>query len=159
MRRILAPLALIAAAACSHMVPAASSGEPDRPPALPEGLGAARAGYIAAWGGTDRAALASFFADDAQVVFSDFTLEGRARIEERWLAEDVGRVNDLVMVTQRVSRSGHDVTEAGMVTLRFRGQGGDVRAERGTYEHTWTRTAAGWKLKMVKMDTHPAPAL
>lgn len=161
MSRSLAAIAVVALAACSHVLPPQTpSGvrEWDRTPTLPAGLGAARAAYIAAWGGTDRAALAGFFTDDARVVFSDETLEGRARIEARWLAQDAGRVSDLVMVPDHVDGHDAEVAEGGTVTLRFRGEGGEVRAERGTYEHVWARQPDGaWKLRSVRMDTHPTP--
>ena len=124
---------------------------------FPPGLAAARDGYVAAWKGTDRAALAAFFAEDARVIFPDYTLEGRARIEERWLAEDVGKVSDLVMTPGRVTRSGDEVTEAGTATLRFRRADGQLGAERGHYEHVWARQPDGaWKLRSVRMETHPA---
>jgi ketosteroid isomerase-like protein len=124
---------------------------------LPAALRAARDGYVVAWQGTDRAALAAFFAEDAKVIFPDYTLEGRAQIEERWLAEDVGKVSGLVMTPGRVTRGDGEVTESGTVTLRFRGAGGEVRAERGTYEHVWARQAdSAWKLRSVRMETHPA---
>jgi ketosteroid isomerase-like protein len=150
-----------ALAACSHVVPPATpSGvrEGDRTPTLPAGLGAARTAYMNAWSNPDHAALAAFFTEDARVVFADETLEGRARIHDEWLAEDAGRVSDLVMVPERVDPRDGEVTEGGTVTLRFRGDGGTVRAERGTYEHVWVRQPDGaWKLRSVRMNTHPAP--
>jgi len=146
--------ALVVLAACAPSRTAAGGEGP-----FPAGLGATRDAYVAAWGGTDRAALASFFAEDGRVVFRDYTLEGRARIDARWLAEDVGRVSALVMTPGSVTRAaGGEVTEAGTVTLRFRREGGEVGAERGTYEHVWARQPDGaWKLRSVRMDTHPVP--
>jgi ketosteroid isomerase-like protein len=155
MRRIVAVVALGVLAACATSRAAVDTGGDPRFPAT---LGAARAGYAAAWGGTDRVALAAFFAEDARVIFRDYTLEGRARIDERWLTEDIGRVSELVMTPDRVSRAGDEVTEAGTVTLRFRREGGEVGAERGSYEHVWARQGDGtWKLRSVRMETHPAP--
>jgi ketosteroid isomerase-like protein len=67
-------------------------------------------------------------------------------------------VSELVMTPERVVRGGDEVTESGTVTLRFRGQGGETRRERGTYEHLWARQGDGtWKLRLVRMETHPAP--
>jgi uncharacterized protein (TIGR02246 family) len=124
---------------------------------LPPGLAAARAAYVAAWNGGDRAALAAHFAEDARVVFRDYTLEGRRQIDERWLAEDAGKVSGLEMTTERVARSGGEVTESGTATLHFRRGDGTVGAERGAYEHVWARQSDGaWKLRSVRMDTHPA---
>lgn len=124
---------------------------------FPDALEAARAGYVAAWNGTDRAALAAYFAEDAQVIFRDYTLTGRAQIEERWLAEDVGKVSGLVMTAGRVTRDGDEVTEAGSATLRFRRGDGEYGQETGRYEHVWKlQTDGTWKLRVVRMDTHPA---
>ena len=150
MRRIVVALAMGVLAGCA--APRASG-----PGAFPAGLAEARAAYAAAWGGTDRAALAAFFAEDARVIFPDYTLEGRARIDERWLTEDIGKVTALVMTPERITRSGDEVTEAGTVTLRFRREGGETGAERGTYEHVWARQPDGaWKLRSVRLETHPA---
>jgi len=124
---------------------------------FPDALEAARTGYVAAWNGSDGAALAAYFAEDAQVVFPDYTLTGRAQIEERWLADDVGKVSGLVMTPGRIARDGDEVTEAGSVTLRFRRGDGEVGQETGRYEHVWKLQADGiWKLQVVRMDTHPA---
>ena len=151
MRRIMAALAMGVLAGCATARTTGSG-------AFPAGLAEARDGYVAAWTGTDRAALAAFFAEDARVIFTDYTLVGRAQIEERWLTEDVGKVSGLVMTPERVTRGDGEVTESGTVTLRFRREGGEVGAERGTYEHVWARQPGGaWKLRSVRMETHPAP--
>jgi len=161
-RRTLAAALLVSLAACAPRVqspPAAPMAAQAAPgPVFPTDVAAARAAYIAAWQGTDRAALASFFAPDARVVFSDETYDGRAEIDRRWLAEDVGRVSELVMTPAHVTADGDRVTEAGTVTLLFRAAGGESHAERGTYEHVWARQPDGtWKLQTVHMDSHPAP--
>jgi ketosteroid isomerase-like protein len=155
MRRIVAGLALGVLAGCagSRTMAAGPAAGP-----FPAGLAAARAAYATAWAGSDRAALAAFFAEDARVIFPDYTLDGRARIDERWLREDIGRVTDLALTPEHVTRAGDEVTEAGTLTLRFRKEGGDVGAERGSYEHVWARQPGGaWILRSVRMDTHPAP--
>lgn len=124
---------------------------------FPAALETARAGYVAAWNGSDRAALAAFFAEDAQVIFRDYTLTGRAQIEARWLADDVGKVSGLTMTAGRIARDGDEVTEAGSVTLRFRRGDGEYGQESGRYEHVWKLQSDGtWKLRSVRMDTHPA---
>jgi uncharacterized protein (TIGR02246 family) len=152
MRRSIAALALGLLAAC------AAPGTGPGPEGMPMDLAAAHMAYAAAWAGTDRAALASFFTDDARVIFRDYTLEGRAQIEARWLMRDVGRVTSLVMASQQVARLQDEVTESGTVTLRFRRESGEVSAEAGTYQHVWARQPDGaWKLRSVRMDTHPAP--
>lgn len=144
--------AFILAAACAPL-PQAPAGEP-----LPPGVAAARAAYVRGWNDGDRAALAASFAEDAQVVFRDYTLDGRARIDEKWLAEDVGKVSELVMTPERVSASGGEVAESGTATLRFRRGDGTIGGERGTYEHVWARQPDGrWKLRRVRMDTHAVP--
>lgn len=126
---------------------------------FPDALGAARAGYVAAWNGTDRVRLAAYFAEDAQVIFPDYTLTGRAQIDTRWLADDVGKVSGLVMTPGRIARDGDEVTEAGSVTLRFRRGDGEYGQETGRYEHVWKLQIDGtWKLRVVRMDTHPVPA-
>ena len=123
---------------------------------LPAAVRAAHDAYVAAWNPGDRAALAALFAEDARVSFGDETMEGRARIDERWLAEDAGKVSDLVMVPERVTRSGDEVTESGTATLHFRRGDGSIGSERGRYEHVWARQPdGGWKLRSVLMDTHP----
>lgn len=127
------------------------------PPEIPAQLAAARAGYVSAWQAHDLGAISAFFAGDARVVFPDRTLEGRERIERQWIAEDVGKVSELVMTPRHTDRIGDEFTESGTVTLRFAGAGG-TREERGTYEHVWARQPDGsWKLKRVRMETHPAP--
>lgn len=149
MRRIVAAVAMSVLAGCA--APRASG-----PGAFPAGLAETRAAYAAAWAGTDRAALAALFAEDARVIFPDYTLEGRARIEERWLTEDIGKVTDVVMTPDRVTRSGDMVTEVGTITLSFRREGGEIGRERGSYEHVWARQPDGaWKLGSVRMETHP----
>jgi ketosteroid isomerase-like protein len=150
MRRIFAALAVGLLAACA--APRASG-----PGRFPAELAETRRAYAAAWGGTDRAALAAFFAEDARVIFADYTLEGRARIEERWLTEDIGKVSDVVMTPDSVTRAADEVTESGTLTLRFRRGDGQVGAERGSYEHVWALQPGGaWMLRSVRMDTHPA---
>ena len=150
MRRIFAALAVGVLAACA--TPRGIG-----PGSFPAELAETRRSYTAAWGGTDRAALAAFFAEDARVIFPDYTLDGRARIEERWLTEDIGKVTDVVMMPERVTRTSTEVTEAGTLTLRFRRADGQVGAERGTYEYVWVLQPGGaWLLRSVRMDTHPA---
>ena len=153
MRRTMAALALGLLAACG-----APRTAPE-PEGLPIDLAATLGAYTRAWAGTDRAALAAFFTDDAQVVFRDYTLDGRAQIEQRWLMSDLGRVTGLVMATHQVFRLEDGIAESGTVTLRFRRESGEESAEAGTYDHLWARQPDGtWKLRQVRMDTHPAPA-
>lgn len=123
-------------------------------PQIPAELAAARTRYVAAWQAHDLGAIAAFFTGDARVVFPDRTLEGRDRIEREWIAEDVGKVSELVMTPQHTDRIGDEFTETGTVTLRFAGASG-TRDERGTYEHVWARQPDGsWRLKLVRMETH-----
>jgi ketosteroid isomerase-like protein len=156
---ILAALVLIAAACTPSSPPAAPS-----PPAsavasadsFPAAVRAAHDAYVAGWNAGDRAALAALFTEDARVSFGNETMEGRARIDERWLGEDVGKVSDLVMTPERVTRSGGEVTESGTATLHFRRGDDSIGSERGRYEHVWARQPDGaWKLRSVLMDTHP----
>jgi len=153
MGRTMAVLALGLLAACG-----APRTAPE-PEGIPPDLAATQQAYTVAWAGTDRAALAAFFTEDAQVVFRDYTLEGRAQIEQRWLMSDLGRVTDLVLASHQVLRLEDGIAESGTVTLRFRRESGEVGAEAGTYDHLWARQPDGsWKLRRVRLDTHPAPS-
>jgi len=124
---------------------------------LPAAVRAAHDAYVAAWNAGDHAALAALFADDAEVYFGDELLAGsRAEIDERWLSKEAGLVSALVMTPDRVTRGGDEVTESGTATLRFRRGDGSTGSERGGYAHVWARQPDGaWKLRSVRMDTHP----
>ena len=150
---------LLFVAACTPAPPhGAIAPTPSTAPAdtLPGAVRAAHDAYVAAWNARDRAALAALFAEDARVSFGEETMEGRARIHERWLTPEAGKVSDLVMTPERVTVSGDEVTESGTATLRFRRGDGSIGSERGRYEHVWARQPDGaWKLRGVRMDTHP----
>jgi ketosteroid isomerase-like protein len=155
----LAVLVLITAA-CTPSPPPAAAAPPPRAASVdtfPAAVRAAHDAYVAAWNAGDRAALVALFAEDARVSFGDETMEGRTRIDERWLTPEAGKVSDLVMIPGHVTVSGGEVTESGTATLRFRRGDGSIGSERGRYEHVWARQPDGaWKLRSVRMDTHPA---
>lgn len=159
MKPTLAVLVLITAA-CTPSPPPAAAAPPPRAASVdtfPAAVRAAHDAYVAAWNAGDRAALVALFAEDARVSFGDETMEGRTRIDERWLTPEAGKVSDLVMIPGHVTVSGGEVTESGTATLRFRRGDGSIGSERGRYEHVWARQPDGaWKLRSVRMDTHPA---
>ena len=165
----IAALSLLAACTPSTMTttspspaPAATSGTTVSvcsAAAIPGDLAPIRNAYIAAWQGTDADAVARFFVDDAVVRTDDQTMTGRVAITSGWISEDIGKLSDLNLAARSVSQAGADVTESGVMMLKFRHNDGTVTNEGGSYTHVWARQPDGtWRLRQARLTRGAASA-
>jgi ketosteroid isomerase-like protein len=126
---------------------------------IPGDLAPTRNAYIAAWQGTDADAVGRFFMDDAVVRTDDQEMTGRVAITSGWISEDIGKLSDLHLTARSVSQAGADVTESGMMTLKFRHNDGTVTNEGGSYTHVWTHLPDGtWRLRRARLTRGAASA-
>lgn len=126
---------------------------------IPGDLAPTRNAYIAAWQGTDADAVGRFFVDDAVVRTDDQSMTGRVAITSGWISEDIGKVSNLHLTSRSVSQAGADVTESGVMTLKFRHSDGRVTDEGGSYTHVWARQPDGtWRLREARITRGAASA-
>lgn len=120
--------------------------------------------YVAAWNGTDPAAVVAFFTEDATAVLGDSTYTGREQIAEKWINGSVAVVKDLSISNMTTTRSGEDWIAAGDYSHAATMEG-STAPETGRFESTWRRQADGsWKIVSEKIapnmpaDSAAAPA-
>ncbi|HEU4562692.1 MAG TPA: nuclear transport factor 2 family protein [Longimicrobium sp.] len=119
---------------------------------IPGDLAPTRDAYIAAWQGTDADAVGRFFVEDAVVRTDDQTMTGKVAIISGWIGEDIGKLSNLHLIARSVSQTGADVTERGVMILRFRHDDGTTTNEGGSYTHVWTRQSDGtWRLREARL--------
>lgn len=115
--------------------------------------------FVAAWNGSDPAALDGFFTDDAVVVDDTMTYTGRQQIREQWLASNVAVVSNLQVHDVRWEPSGSDYRATGHYTMRVTLPDTAMDVS-GRFEDTWTRGADGqWRVRSMNITTDPPPAM
>ncbi|HSJ06792.1 MAG TPA: nuclear transport factor 2 family protein [Longimicrobiales bacterium] len=128
--------------------PAEETAQPGYMDDRPADLVSAQEAYLAAWNGSDPAALAAFFTDDARATVGDNTYTGIAEIRDRWAGENVAAVSDLESEPESFNRVGDDYVEEGTYSHTLTPPEGDVQTVTGRYNVTWTRSADGqWRIR------------
>lgn len=126
-------------------------------PPLPAAVAAANDAYLAAWNGTDPAAVLAFYTPTA-VVVQNGTRLAREELLERWIAPTVGRVTQLQGETQDVIADGNRVVTSGSFRYRSVPPDGAPSTLHGVYTHTWERQRdRSWKLRSSSVTNTPAP--
>jgi uncharacterized protein (TIGR02246 family) len=108
--------------------------------------------YVAAWNGSDPAAVAAFFTEDATARVGDDTYTGRQAIQSDWLQSSVPIINNLQRRETRREQRGQDhVVEATYTHAPFETEEGPG----GTGGHsnlTWTQGADGqWRIRSAEV--------
>jgi uncharacterized protein (TIGR02246 family) len=134
--------------------PTQETGQPAYMDDRPADLVSRQEAYLGAWNGSDAAALAAFFTDDATATVGDNTYNGIAEIRDRWAGENVAAVSDLEAEPETFNRSGNDFVEEGTYSHTMTPPEGDVQTITGRYTVTWTQGADGqWRIR----STHIRP--
>lgn len=111
-----------------------------------------------AWNGTDAAAVARFYTEDATVTTNDSTYRGRADIEQRWVAPGVQGVHDLQGRNERMEAHGGDFVQSGDYHFTGALPDGQPVEGSGTFRTTWTRTQAGeWRIREQEVRSNDPP--
>jgi uncharacterized protein (TIGR02246 family) len=128
--------------------PTEETGQPAYMDDRPADLMSAQEQYLASWNGSDPAAVAAYFTEDATATVGDNTYNGIAEIRDVWAGENVAAVSDLEAEPESFSRSGDDFMEEGTYSHTFTPPEGDVQTVTGRYTVTWTRAADGqWRIR------------
>jgi ketosteroid isomerase-like protein len=158
---LIVPLTLACARDADETVPAA---EPAEVPAadaaaMPQQLAGRIDQYTAAWNGSNTAAVAEFFTDDATARVGDDTFTGRQEIEGGWL-QNVPNINDLDIRETLTEQRGQDYYMEGTYThAPFQTEEG-VSGTSGRFTVTWTQAADGqWRIRSTEVmpDAPPQP--
>jgi hypothetical protein len=106
-------------------------------------------------------AVAALFTEDAVI---DYAVGGGAKLTAGELAAWLGRSMAIFRVTQHllglpvIDVSGDTArTRVPVIAthVQARHDGTEVSAVlHGTYSHEWTRTAAGWRMRSLRFDSH-----
>jgi uncharacterized protein (TIGR02246 family) len=131
----------------------AATGEATVPPELASRIEQ----YTAAWNGSDPAAVAEFFAEDATARVGDETYTGRQEIQAGWLAA-VPNINNLAANETIVEQRGQDYHSAGTYTHDPVADGPTAGNTSGRYSLTWMRAPDGqWRIRSseVMPDAQP----
>ncbi|CAN5880474.1 hypothetical protein BH23GEM9_BH23GEM9_09030 [soil metagenome] len=156
---LIVPLAAACARDADDTVPAA---EPAEAPAtdmatMPAALTGRVDQYTAAWNGSDPAAVAAYFTDDATARVGDDTFNGRQEIESGWLA-NVPNINNLQIHETRTEQRGQDYYSEGTYThAPFQTEEGPSGTS-GRYTVTWTQSADGqWRIRSTEVMPDAPP--
>ncbi|CAN5515184.1 hypothetical protein BH24GEM3_BH24GEM3_19070 [soil metagenome] len=115
---------------------------------MPAELSGAWNASIRAWNQDDPAALAAHYTEDAVVQAGDSTYNGRAAIQQRWLARNLPVISDLQATSESFNRQGSDIEESGRYTMRVTPPQGAPETQTGSYTQTWTRATDGnWRIR------------
>jgi uncharacterized protein (TIGR02246 family) len=162
--------------ACAVVVPFALACAPDRddpdampgetpPPAaaeaeLPPELASAGDRYVEAWNGTDAAAVAAFFTENAMATVNGEMYHGRQEILEGWIEPNVGNLSNLEITETATRREGDDFYGEGTWTATVVTPEGETDQASGRYSGTWTHDADGqWRIRSTNVETdEPAAA-
>lgn len=99
--------------------------------------------YLAAWQGTDPAAIAAFFAQEAVVTVPDgTTFTGKADIQSRWIAPGLPTMSEFNVVPESFEMSGDRITETGTFSFRQTSEG-ESEMVSGSYQEVWQRQPDG----------------
>jgi ketosteroid isomerase-like protein len=113
--------------------------------------------YTAAWNGSDPAAVAEYFAEDATARIADETYTGRQEIQAGWL-QNVPTISNLAINETTFEQRGQDYYSAGTYTHDPIAEGPTAGNAGGRYSVTWTRAADGqWRIRSseVMPDAQP----
>jgi uncharacterized protein (TIGR02246 family) len=113
--------------------------------------------YTAAWNGSDPAAVAEFFTEDATARVADDTFTGRQEIQAGWL-QNVPNISNLAINETTFEQRGQDYHSAGTYTHDPLAEGPTAGNAGGRYTVTWTRAPDGqWRIRSseVMPDAQP----
>lgn len=117
---------------------------------LPPDLEQRSQAWMAAWNGSDPAAVAEFFTEDARAVVDDSTFTGRAAIERGWLANNVPAVSNLQATDESVRQSGSDWVASGRHSYTAQPPEGEAEQGSGSHEVTWSQGPDGtWRIRSI----------
>jgi ketosteroid isomerase-like protein len=160
-RLFFVPLVIVLQACMTANRAAAPPPVPPMPPAVPTGgtvptprlLREAHPAYNAAWNGTDAAAVAAFFTEDARVVVGDSTYHGRARIVEGWIRPNLPASTEAIPDAFTTGES--QITESGQFGYRTSSPAAP-RSGAASYVNVWARQPDGsWRISAITVT--PAP--
>jgi ketosteroid isomerase-like protein len=157
---LLLPLAACAPDTEEEAVPPAEEMQAT-PPAAPAELASAEQAYIAAWNGTDAAAVGDFFLEDATAMVGDSTFTGRADIMARWITTNVAAVSELTVTESLSEQRGEEWYTEGTYQHKMQAPDATEKTDAtGRYMTNWVRTPEGqWKIRMAHvMPDAPAEA-
>lgn len=116
---------------------------------VPTELAAVHAAAIAAWHGTDAAALRPYYADNAVVVTGTERYTGWEDMHTRWLTPSIGNMRNLEIVPLSFTRDGADIIETGRYEFEMTVEG-EAQEMAGTYSQRWQRGTDGtWRIVSV----------
>jgi uncharacterized protein (TIGR02246 family) len=111
--------------------------------------------YTAAWNGSDPAAVAQYFTQDATARVGDDTFSGRQEIQNGWL-QNVPNIRDLEIFEARSEQRGEDYYAEGTYTHAVVEEGPSTGGTNGRYTVTWTRDADGqWRIRSTEVMPSP----
>jgi uncharacterized protein (TIGR02246 family) len=160
---LLVPLTLGCARDADDTVPPAA--EPGAAPApaaadqatMPPELESRVEQYTSAWNGSDPAAVAEFFTDDATARVGEDTFSGRQEIQSGWL-QNVVNISELEINETRSEQRGQDYYSEGTYTHSPVPTGPGAGGTGGRYTVTWTRAADGqWRIRSTEIVPNPQP--
>jgi uncharacterized protein (TIGR02246 family) len=107
--------------------------------------------YTAAWNGSDPAAVAAYFTEDATARVGDDTFTGRQEIQNNWL-QNVSNISNLQITETLTEQRGQDYYSEGTYTHSpFQNPEG-VTSTSGRFTVTWTRSADGqWRISSTNV--------
>jgi ketosteroid isomerase-like protein len=156
---LIVPLVVACASDADDTVPAA---EPAEAPvadaaAMPQQLADRVDQYTVAWNGSNPAAAAEFFTDDATARVGEDMFTGRQEIESGWL-QNVPNINDLDITETLTEQRGQDYYMEGMYThAPFQTEEG-VSGTSGRFTVTWTQAADGqWRIRSTEVMPDAPP--
>jgi uncharacterized protein (TIGR02246 family) len=139
------------------------AGEPAGSPAaagdvnMPPELASRVEQYTAAWNGSDPAAVAEYFTEDATVRVGDETYTGRQEIQTGWL-QNVPNISNLAINETTVEQRGQDYHSAGTYTHDPLAGGPNAGNAGGRYSVTWTRSPDGqWRIRSSEVMSDAQP--
>jgi ketosteroid isomerase-like protein len=156
MHRRIPAATLFLAAALALPVPVAAQQSAARASAQPPAaLVAAADAYVAAWNGTDPAAVLSFFAADGVVLINGNKLT-RGELLERWIGPNVAQATGLQSETHDQIVDRNRVVQSGRYWFRAVAPGQASQMVYGIYSNTWERQRDGsWKIRSSTLANVP----
>jgi ketosteroid isomerase-like protein len=126
-------------------------------PGIPPELTSRSQEFVTAFNGTDPAAVAPFFTEDATAVVEDSTYRGRMEIRERYLERVVPEIGNLRLTEERTEQTGPDYVTSGSYAFTHGLRSGATPAtQSGRYRAHWTRTTQGrWAIRALELRTDP----
>jgi uncharacterized protein (TIGR02246 family) len=126
--------------------------------AAPAELITASERYVAAWNGSDPAAVAAFHTEDATVTDPDSSWQGRAAIEAGWVQQYQPVLSNLHATETSWDRLNGDWREHGRYTVMMSLPDAEPSEAPGSYSHDWTQDASGeWRIRSsdIRPDSPP----